>query len=491
MANKAKKVINSLSDLNKLVNTSIKSDVVQQQVTAPTNIVLDEDDTVSIVLWKVLRDLRPRSLSEIQRRVESITMQQSWYDGSLIDRLNVQAIVLTLARTGTMIKDVNNGITRYAFTPDAPMPKHPEGINMTSAKESPIENLDVAIWQYYSDLRPHSINDAALVLVSKGFDNRVIRDRIVVLARRNDWFTRNGSGNKLKYVLKKSRTMPVTTVAEIIDKSKRTPFHEPKTVIKSDKGPNTPAVATVSELVSGKGTVTAEPKVIFGTGKVSDKPIVDTLINVGKVTIPPTSKTVTETKVNQNHACDIKTAIKEVMADNEFYSLADLNILLSDYLKQNAIENKQYITTHMQSMRVDNLFNVEKRGNANYYQLKPAAKLPDYMDVYASNNTATTMLADSVVSDKAKEKINDVAVTKNVASEPTSFKVLICIKDKYYTTAQTKKIVDALIKFVAQKEVVDDIISLTYQLRLSGNNITIEEAKILLKEFEFFGFNEE
>jgi hypothetical protein len=516
MAKAKQSVAKTFSDLNQLFNKQLKEpEATRPVVTMPTRIVIDEDDTSSIVIWKVMQDYRPRTLREIEQRVISIVSQQDWYDDWMFNKMNIQAIALQMTTAGSLTRTGTSREYFYTLKEGTPMPLPPQAspqkvktvVTSTPDGREALDNgniivsegLDLAIWKTFSSLKPLALEEAGELLLTVGFDRAKAKDRIIGLAKRG-WFARVGSARLLKYQMKKNIKRPMADV------------------VKSTL-PASPAVTPKS----------AENKVVVIEPK--EKNVNIPLFTEAKTMTKPHSA------IQVVKADTIDQAIWKVMADYAAYTVNDIILLLQDYLSQNNYK-PNYASARISFLHLEaGWFDRVRVGQAFHYTLKrsitmPADRLirPTAIPPLSPHGITPTTSAAVQESNKApvveentnsktptlqfkhsafenlldrsgkqlpnrsigESEVRDNFSQSSFAAEPEDelklVKLSIEIKGVPYNIKQVKEIADGLVDFKTAEVPKNSLLEVRQQFFLSGNALTPDELADLTNDLVNLGF---
>lgn len=533
------KVVKGLGNIEQLFNRNIKAPANRNKVnnlTKSTAVVISEDDSMSMTIWKVMQDGISRSQQEIIYRVEGVIQQQIWYEDFLIDRLNIQAVIFKLVTEGVLLRTGSVKNFQYQIIPGVPMPACPMQAKPAKTiveqldeimKEAPKDYLDLnvlhvshgidaCIWKACFDYKPRSIDDIADAVAVAGFLRTQVKDRVIVLAGKSNWFTRGGFGHKLRYTLKKSCRLPDApmvkkpVVAAPVDKSKPVTMEHaiPVAVTKVAEPEKSQPIRTIGEVESRSHSAA-----------VSAFPVVQEAIDFCGDAIITGKDTVMK-------------AIIKAMLDGKQYTAGDIIVLLDDYIKETGRQKHTVYTTLNTAMaRYDWITRVESPAGLAY-RLK--SSLDSFLDRRVDKTSDTSIDGIRVPFFKIPEEVkppvtvkqdkflpaeyilsadtffpkpksepdsdgdkNSTSVTNtpimlekenDVSETPTMFEVIIRIKGKDYTVKQAERIAKAIEEIKVSESNTDDILEVRQQIVLSGNALTPEEAQVLLNEFKYFGF---
>jgi hypothetical protein len=516
MAKAKQSVAKTFSDLNQLFNKQLKEpEATRPVVTMPTRIVIDEDDTSSIVIWKVMQDYRPRTLREIEQRVISIVSQQDWYDDWMFNKMNIQAIALQMTTAGSLTRTGTSREYFYTLKEGTPMPLPPQAspqkvktvVTSTPDGREALDNgniivsegLDLAIWKTFSNLKPLALEEAGELLLTVGFDRAKAKDRIIGLAKRG-WFARVGSARLLKYQMKKNIKRPMAEVRPNEQGRKQLP----EKLLPKDFG---------SDLKETKSTAKNNPVNI---------PSFTGTNTANQATIPMPLQVLKTDSIDQ--------AIWKVMADYNTYTVNELTVLLSDYLTQNNFRVGS-ISSRSSFLHLNaGWFTRTRKGMAYHYVLKQGIEMPTHdkpvKDLLKASTTSAAVQESNkapVVEENTNSKIptlqfkhtefenllersgkqlSNRSIGELIAGDNFSQSVIdakpedelklvklsIEIKGVPYNIKQVKEIADGLVDFKTAEAPKNSLLEVRQQFFLSGNALTPDELIDLTNDLVNLGF---
>ena len=357
----------------------------------------------------ILSDGRPKSTSEILEELERL--QLAGFDPTLIKPTLKEMVGSGLIFISAPAE--SNSVVKYA--------------NKASDETKPMRALDNWIFDLMSDGANWTLEDIAGEALIQDLDRRVVKDRVVVLSRK-DWFNRVGKGDNAGYSLKKTvkRPTPLTVV-----KSAAKDAEEPK-----EKEMPQVKVPSVEEIKAPATPVGKHPfDHAFFMSKLPEN--YSSAIDMFKDTFAQ--------------------AIWKLMSDYATYSSSEIAILLDGYELTN-----MEIQRHIYNLKMSGWFDIHP---GNRYSLKKEIAFPSQ---FLSSSTGR----EARVPAKTLHQIMTYRQKKQEESANDS------VSEKIIETVETfpDKIVEVVTPTEATKEAA------LFSLKIKGVDFTFEELGAVVRE---------